>query len=113
LACGSVLRFTSDDDVSLLSCFLQINEFPVLKADCIKFVAIFRNQMTLEMLAQLQILPTLVKHLQAESVVQLTYAADALWHFFSLKVSIYLSLPLSTCLYLSKKEGPKTTSSLF
>jgi hypothetical protein len=73
---------------------LQINEFPVLKADCIKFVAIFRNQMTLEMLAQLQILPTLVKHLQAESVVQLTYAADALWHFFSLKVSIYLSIYL-------------------
>jgi hypothetical protein len=37
------------------------------------------------MLAQLQIFPTLVKHLHAESTVQLTYAADALWHFFSLK----------------------------
>uniref|UniRef100_A0A672IUK4 Exportin-2 n=1 Tax=Salarias fasciatus TaxID=181472 RepID=A0A672IUK4_SALFA len=54
----------------------NVNEFPVLKADAIKYVMIFRSQLPKEQL--LQAVPLLITHLQAESTVEHTYAAHAL-----------------------------------
>ncbi|KAG9332670.1 hypothetical protein JZ751_014768 [Albula glossodonta] len=61
----------------------NINEFPVLKADAIKYVMIFRSQLPKEQL--LQAVPLLVAHLQAESTVEHTYAAHALERLFTMR----------------------------
>lgn len=86
-----------------------VNEFPVLKADAIKYVMIFRSQVSLSVcdggggaepgvlrrlssvLPQLpkeqllQAVPLLINHLQAESSVEHTYAAHALERLFTMR----------------------------
>uniref|UniRef100_A0A672MIT3 Exportin-2 n=2 Tax=Sinocyclocheilus grahami TaxID=75366 RepID=A0A672MIT3_SINGR len=61
----------------------NVNEFPVLKADAIKYVMTFRSQLPKEQL--LEAVPLLVAHLQAESIVQHTYAAHALERLFTMR----------------------------
>uniref|UniRef100_A0A8C5CJJ2 Exportin-2 n=1 Tax=Gadus morhua TaxID=8049 RepID=A0A8C5CJJ2_GADMO len=61
----------------------NINEFPVLKADAIKYVMIFRSQLPKEQL--LQAVPLLMAHLEAESAVEHTYAAHALERLFTMR----------------------------
>ncbi|GCB70322.1 hypothetical protein scyTo_0001247 [Scyliorhinus torazame] len=61
----------------------NVNEFPVLKADGIKYVMIFRNQLPKDQL--LMSLPLLINHLQAESIVVHTYAAHALERIFTMR----------------------------
>uniref|UniRef100_A0A8C9XM26 Exportin-2 n=1 Tax=Sander lucioperca TaxID=283035 RepID=A0A8C9XM26_SANLU len=63
----------------------NVNEFPVLKADAIKYVMIFRSQLPKEQL--LQAVPLLISHLQAESTVEHTYAAHALERLFTMRGS--------------------------
>ncbi|KAF2980496.1 hypothetical protein EK904_000600 [Melospiza melodia maxima] len=60
-----------------------VNEFPVLKADGIKYIMIFRNQVPKEQL--LVSIPLLINHLQAESIVVHTYAAHALERLFTMR----------------------------
>ncbi|XP_032826379.1 exportin-2 [Petromyzon marinus] len=61
----------------------NVNQFPVLKADAIKYVMIFRSQLPKEHL--LNVLPLLVNHLQSESTVVHTYAAHSLERIFTLR----------------------------
>ncbi|XP_012879767.1 PREDICTED: exportin-2 [Dipodomys ordii] len=61
----------------------SVNEFPVLKADGIKYIMIFRNQVPKEHL--LVSIPLLINHLQAESIVVHTYAAHALERLFTMR----------------------------
>ncbi|XP_042197781.1 exportin-2 [Callorhinchus milii] len=61
----------------------NLNEFPVLKADAIKYVMIFRSQLPKEQL--LVSLPMLINYLQAESIVVHTYAAHALERIFTMR----------------------------
>ncbi|XP_041060624.1 exportin-2 [Carcharodon carcharias] len=61
----------------------NVNEVPVLKADGIKYVMIFRNQLPKEQL--LISLPLLINHLQAENIVVHTYAAHALERIFTMR----------------------------
>ncbi|XP_010190560.1 PREDICTED: exportin-2 isoform X2 [Mesitornis unicolor] len=61
----------------------SVNEFPVLKADGIKYIMIFRNQVPKEQL--LISIPLLINHLQAESIVVHTYAAHALERLFTMR----------------------------
>uniref|UniRef100_A0A8C8SZU6 Exportin-2 n=1 Tax=Peromyscus maniculatus bairdii TaxID=230844 RepID=A0A8C8SZU6_PERMB len=61
----------------------NVNEFPVLKADGIKYIMIFRNQVPKEHL--LVSIPLLISHLQAESIVVHTYAAHALERLFTMR----------------------------
>uniref|UniRef100_A0A8C2WJ39 Exportin-2 n=1 Tax=Cyclopterus lumpus TaxID=8103 RepID=A0A8C2WJ39_CYCLU len=61
----------------------NVNEFPVLKADAIKYVMIFRSQLPKEQL--LQAVPLLISHLQAQSTVEHTYAAHALERLFTMR----------------------------
>ncbi|XP_072259360.1 exportin-2 [Pyxicephalus adspersus] len=61
----------------------NINEFPVLKADGIKYIMIFRNQVPKEQV--LVSIPLLITHLQAESTVVHTYAAHALERLFTMR----------------------------
>uniref|UniRef100_A0A3Q4GC02 Exportin-2 n=1 Tax=Neolamprologus brichardi TaxID=32507 RepID=A0A3Q4GC02_NEOBR len=61
----------------------NVNEFPVLKADAIKYVMIFRSQLPKEQL--LQAVPLLITHLQAESTVEHTYASHALERLFTMR----------------------------
>lgn len=97
---------------------LLVNEFPVLKADAIKYVMIFRSQvrscrflmvwcevrwslLTVSVSGQLpkehllQAVPLLITHLQAESTVQHTYAAHALERLFTMKGPSNLTLWVS------------------
>ncbi|XP_073436622.1 exportin-2 [Dendrobates tinctorius] len=61
----------------------NINEYPVLKADGIKYIMFFRNQVPKDQL--LVAIPLLISHLQAESIVVHTYAAHALERFFTMR----------------------------
>uniref|UniRef100_A0A671NVY1 Exportin-2 n=1 Tax=Sinocyclocheilus anshuiensis TaxID=1608454 RepID=A0A671NVY1_9TELE len=61
----------------------NVNEFPVLKADAIKYVMTFRSQLPKEQL--LEAVPLLVAHLQTESIVQHTYAAHSLERLFTMR----------------------------
>uniref|UniRef100_H0V5Q7 Exportin-2 n=1 Tax=Cavia porcellus TaxID=10141 RepID=H0V5Q7_CAVPO len=61
----------------------NVNEFPVLKADGIKYIMIFRNQVPKEHL--LVSVPLLINHLQAESIVVHTYAAHAIERLFTMR----------------------------
>uniref|UniRef100_A0A8C5MWL8 Exportin-2 n=1 Tax=Leptobrachium leishanense TaxID=445787 RepID=A0A8C5MWL8_9ANUR len=61
----------------------NVNEFPVLKADGIKYVMFFRNQIPKEHI--LTAIPLLISHLQAESTVVHTYAAHALERLFTMR----------------------------
>ncbi|KAM3923511.1 exportin-2 isoform 1-T3 [Leptodactylus fuscus] len=62
---------------------VNINEYPVLKADGIKYIMFFRNQVPKDQL--LVAVPLLIAHLQAESIVVHTYAAHALERFFTMR----------------------------
>ncbi|NXT29108.1 XPO2 protein, partial [Syrrhaptes paradoxus] len=62
---------------------VAVNEFPVLKADGIKYIMIFRNHVPKEQL--LVSIPLLINHLQAESIVVHTYAAHALERLFTMR----------------------------
>ncbi|MGH0145719.1 UNVERIFIED_CONTAM: hypothetical protein FKN15_024670 [Acipenser sinensis] len=61
----------------------NVNEFPVLKADAVKYVMIFRSQLPKEQL--LVAIPLLIALLQAESIVAHTYAAHALERLFTMR----------------------------
>lgn len=58
---------------------------PVIKADCIKFHMVFRNQLPKEM--HIQALPFLVKHLRNPNFIVHTYAAAAIEKMFTLRVT--------------------------
>uniref|UniRef100_A0A8C7AZK4 Exportin-2 n=1 Tax=Neovison vison TaxID=452646 RepID=A0A8C7AZK4_NEOVI len=76
----------------------NVNEFPVLKADGIKYIMIFRNQVPKEHL--LVSIPLLINHLQAESIVVHTYAAHALERLFTMRG------PNSTTLFTAAEIAP-------
>lgn len=61
----------------------NVNELPVLKAGAIKFVIVFRSQISPDILVQ--IVPLLVRLLKAESAVVHSYAACALEKVFTVK----------------------------
>lgn len=65
--------------------FPIVNELPVLKADALKFVIAFRNILGGPNL--LQCLPTIMRHLQASSVVVHTYAASAIEKLFIMRTA--------------------------
>uniref|UniRef100_A0A673V9C8 Exportin-2 n=1 Tax=Suricata suricatta TaxID=37032 RepID=A0A673V9C8_SURSU len=76
----------------------NVNEFPVLKADGIKYIMIFRNQVPKEHL--LVSIPLLIGHLQAESIVVHTYAAHALERLFTMRG------PNNTTLFTAAEIAP-------
>eukprot|EP00123_Amoebidium_parasiticum_P018052 comp24082_c0_seq1/m.43377 comp24082_c0_seq1/g.43377 ORF comp24082_c0_seq1/g.43377 comp24082_c0_seq1/m.43377 type:complete len:977 (-) comp24082_c0_seq1:650-3580(-) len=59
------------------------NALPVLKADAIKYVLTFRNQLARE--ALLATVPILITHIGAESLVQHSYAANVLERLLTIK----------------------------
>lgn len=61
----------------------DVNDHPVLKADAIKYIIIFRNMLSRDMLVGC--LPLLVDHLVAKSHVVHSYAANCLDKLFTLK----------------------------
>ncbi|KAG5308621.1 XPO2 protein, partial [Pseudoatta argentina] len=61
----------------------DVNEFPVLKADGIKFIMTFRSILPHEMV--IGSLPQLIRHLSASSIVVHTYAACAIEKIFALR----------------------------
>ncbi|XP_078362373.1 exportin-2-like isoform X2 [Oculina patagonica] len=61
----------------------NVDDHPVLKADSIKYVIIFRNMLSREVLVAC--LPLLVKHLTAKSHVVHSYSANCLEKLFTLK----------------------------
>uniref|UniRef100_A0A8C5W3R3 Exportin-2 n=1 Tax=Microcebus murinus TaxID=30608 RepID=A0A8C5W3R3_MICMU len=69
----------------------NVNEFPVLKADGIKYIMIFRNQVIVfycNVVPKEHLIvsiPLLINHLQAESIVVHTYAAHALERLFTMR----------------------------
>ncbi|XP_011881255.1 PREDICTED: exportin-2 [Vollenhovia emeryi] len=68
----------------------DVNEFPVLKADGIKFVMTFRSILPREMVVGS--LPQLIRHLSASSIVVHTYAACAIEKIFAMRGADNLSL---------------------
>lgn len=61
----------------------NVNEFPVLKSDSIKYIVTFRQQMGKERI--LNVLPLLTEHLSSNSIVVHTYAAHAIERFLMIK----------------------------
>ena len=61
----------------------NINDRPIVRADAIKFVAIFRNQLPLDTMAG--VLPLVATHLRAEAVVLQSYAAYTVERFLTVK----------------------------
>ncbi|EDO41297.1 predicted protein [Nematostella vectensis] len=61
----------------------NLDEHPVLKADAIKYVITFRSMLTREMIVG--VVPILVDHLAAKSIVVHSYAAYCLDRLFTLK----------------------------
>ncbi|CAK9813415.1 Cse1 [Anthophora plagiata] len=61
----------------------NVNEFPVLKADAIKFIMTFRSVLPREMI--LGSLPQLIRHLNASNIVVHTYAACAIEKILAMK----------------------------
>ena len=62
-----------------------MNEFPVLKADAIKFIMTFRSILPKEMI--IGSLPQLIRHLSASNIVVHTYAACAIEKILAMKGS--------------------------
>lgn len=60
-----------------------MNEFPVLKADSIKFIMIFRSILPREQV--IGSIPQMIRHLSATSPVVHSYAACAIEKIFALK----------------------------
>ena len=69
-----------------------VNSRPIVKADAVKLVCIFRNFFPAPFLMQL--VPHLVRHLGSESVVVHTYAAVCLEKFLTVKENPSAKLPL-------------------
>lgn len=67
-----------------------MNEFPVLKADGIKFVMTFRSILPHEMV--IGSLPQLIRHLSASSIVVHSYAACAIEKIFAIRGADNLSM---------------------
>ena len=61
-----------------------INTLPVLRADALKFIVTFRNQLDVRSHI-LPALPVIIQHLNADSVVVHSYAANAVDKVFSLR----------------------------
>ncbi|KAK0052093.1 exportin-2 [Biomphalaria pfeifferi] len=61
----------------------NMNEMPILKADIIKYLMVFRNQLPAAVIQAA--VPDLIRFLQAESVVVHTYAAHALERLFMVR----------------------------
>ncbi|XP_034952194.1 exportin-2 [Chelonus insularis] len=61
----------------------NVNEFPVIKADSIKFIMTFRSILPREIVVGS--LPDIIRHLQASSIVVHSYAACAIDKIFSLR----------------------------
>lgn len=61
-----------------------VNENPVLKADAIKYVMVFRTQLQRD--ALISCLPGLIRLLTSETQVVHTYAAHALERIFTVKL---------------------------
>ncbi|CAH1774646.1 unnamed protein product [Owenia fusiformis] len=61
----------------------NVNERPILKADALKYVMTFRNQLPNDI--TIACIPLIIKHLLANSVVQHSYAAHGLERMFMLK----------------------------
>lgn len=68
-----------------------INERPIVRADCLKFISTFRNHFTIEQLRQL--FPVLIRHLASEHVVVATYAAVVLERILVLKMPTTAGAP--------------------
>ncbi|XP_054706218.1 exportin-2-like [Uloborus diversus] len=64
----------------------SVDDFPVLKADCIKYYLIFRNQLPKELV--LSTLPHVINLLKAKSIVVHTYAAHAIERVFTMKSEV-------------------------
>jgi exportin-2 (importin alpha re-exporter) len=64
-------------------CIISVNEFPVLKADAIKFIMIFRSILPREQVVGS--LPQMIRHLSAISPVVHSYAACAIEKILVLK----------------------------
>ena len=60
-----------------------ISSTPILRSSCIRYVTIFRNQLTKEAVTGL--FPCIVKHLGSNSAVLHTYAANAIERILSVK----------------------------
>lgn len=69
---------------------ISVNEFPVLKADGIKFIMTFRSVLPREVV--IGHLPQLIRHLSANSIVVHTYAACAIEKILAMKGPDNLSL---------------------
>lgn len=67
-----------------------MNEFPVLKADGIKFIMTFRSILPHEMV--IGSLPQLIRHLSANSIVVHSYAACAIEKTFAMRGADNLSM---------------------
>ncbi|XP_076749811.1 chromosome segregation 1 [Xylocopa sonorina] len=61
----------------------NVNEFPVLKADAIKFIMTFRSVLPREMI--IGSLPQLIRHLSASNIVVHTYTACAIEKILAMK----------------------------
>ena len=62
----------------------NINNLPVLRADALKYIMTFRNQLQFNEII-LPSLPVIIKHLACQNVVVHTYAANTLEKIFSMK----------------------------
>lgn len=62
---------------------ISVNEFPVLKADGIKFIMTFRSVLPREVV--IGSLPQLIRHLGANSIVVHSYAACAIEKILAMK----------------------------
>lgn len=67
-----------------------MNELPVLKADAIKLIMIFRSILPHEMV--IGSLPQLIRHLSANSIVVHSYAACAIEKILAMRGADNLSL---------------------
>ncbi|KAK2193331.1 hypothetical protein NP493_15g03058 [Ridgeia piscesae] len=63
----------------------NVNEFPVLKADAIKYIMVFRTQLSRDVLVA--VIPLLVRHLLANNRVVHSYAACAIEKTFTVKAN--------------------------
>lgn len=62
----------------------NVNSLPVLRADALKYIMTFRNQLPFNEVI-VPILPVIIKHLACQSVVVHTYAANTLEKIFAMK----------------------------
>ena len=61
----------------------QLDDLPIVRADCIKFLATFRNQLPVESMRQ--VLPLVVAHLRSSSRVVQSYAAYCVERMLTVK----------------------------